>query len=182
MKKIILFLSIGLFIFTSCLNEVSEVDYERSNNKVYKKARNVDGFDLKPFIDVTMKNVNANDITINDFEGLCSGQYFNNKKGSSITVNKSNHTVSFNVSNIRIKGTDYNNIYIKYEYKIKAASKNLIYLCPLNMNEVDTNLNKDVLKNLDLCMSLYGFGEGRIECSNHLDGISYIPCGTYWKR
>lgn len=185
MKKIVLLLSIIVMcIFTlSCVNDI-QPDYNNdTQSKVSNRsAQNKGGFDLKPFIDVSDPKINGFDITESDFEFLVSGIY-RNKGGSSINFSKDN-IVRINIPNTVVDGKEYSNIFIEYEWKIQAASKNLVYLCPVSKASLKVSSNAqsiDVDKFFPF-ISMYGFGEGRIEVSKHLDNISALPKGTYWKK
>ena len=78
MKKSYFILSIIFsMLVLSCENSfnmtksLSEEQSQSAMKKTVKINRNVTGgFDLKPYIDVTMKNVDACDINIYDFEAL----------------------------------------------------------------------------------------------------------------
>ncbi len=188
MKKAAAFILtvITVFLFSTCENSINQ-DYEDSYDTVReKKVKNKNGqggFDLKPYIDASSRNVRAEDITIYDFEELCSKEYRCNT--ASIKVNKREHTVTLSNPNARIRGKEYDNLYAKFSYKVKAAGNNLLYLCPVNNGEAEfyiDSVKTEVTDVLPFCLyvSFYGFGEGRIEVSSFLNEESMITGGTYW--
>lgn len=185
MKKIILLLSITVMsIFTvSCVNDIQPDYHNDTENKISNRsADNKGGFDLKPFIDVSDPKINGFDITESDFKFLVSGVY-RNINGSSINFSKDN-IVRINIPDTVVDSKEYSNIFIEYEWRIKAASKNLVYIYPVSKESLKVSSNA---QNIDVdkffpYVSMYGFGEGRIEVSKHLDNISALPKGTYWKK
>lgn len=185
MKKVVLLISIVVLgIFTvSCVNDIQPDYHNDTEEKISNRSvNNKGGFDLKPFIDVSDPKINASDINENDFKLLVNGVY-RNKDGSSVTFSKGN-IVRMNIPGTVVNGNEYSNIYIEYEWKIQTASKNLIYLCPVSKSSVKVCSNSSEI-NVDKFfpyISMYGFGEGRIEVSKHLDKIAALPKGTYWKK
>lgn len=187
MKKnyvfVICILSVFLF---SCENSI-QPDYDEttslSRSVRVTRGKSSGAIDPLPFIDVTMKNVNANDIVLKDFESLANGTYVS-KEGNRIRVDKKAHKVFINVINTKINDEKYSNIFISFEYKLNAASDNLVYLCPLTQKlcEVSSNGHKIEIDKFGPYISMYGFGEGRIEVSDHLKNVSLIPSGTYWRK
>ena len=103
---------------------LSEEQSQSAMKKTVKINRNVTGgFDLKPYIDVTMKNVDACDINIYDFEALLAEEYFFN--GNKIKFYQEEKKVRFNLLSAEIRGKKYTNVSVCYNYTIKAASSNL---------------------------------------------------------
>lgn len=190
MKKIlqIVFIILSLFLFMTCENSIN-ADYEeggrviegRKGKKTQRSGQG--GFDLKPYIDASNRNVNAYDITVSDFEELCRREY--RCASASIKINTKDHTVTLRNTDAVIRGNEYQNLYAKYEYKMLAAGENLLYLCPVNnfsceLMSGSRKLDVDKVSPFSLYVSFYGFGEGRIEVSSFLNGESMIPGGTYW--
>ena len=180
MKKFnfILFTVLFCFLLLTCDNGLTVKNENiKETKKTEKKGREVTGgFDLLPFTDVSLKTVDASQIKLKDFEELVSGTYVNGKTGGSLFFE--GDRVSFSV---RENGQD---ITLSYQYDIKAASKNIIYLKPLNKNSVKCTVNgiQSDLSQFSAYISMYGFGEGRIEVSKHLNEESLIKGGTYWKK
>lgn len=190
MKKILqtVFIILSLFLFMTCENSIT-ADYGEGG-EVYqgRKTKNSNrsgqgGFDLKPYIDASNRNVNAYDLTVYDFEELCRREY--RCEPASIKINTKDHTVTLRNTDAVIRGNEYQNLYAKYEYKMMAAGENLLYLCPVSNERADfssgsVKLDADKVSPFSLYVSFYGFGEGRIEVSSFLNGESMIPGGTYW--
>ena len=188
MKKVyfIVFGILFSFLIFGCVNMLSEnVDSEKEVSSVGYK-RNVmsnGGFDTGAYVDASMKNINAYDITIYDFEKLCNGAY---RCGSStIRLDKKNHKFYLRNPKVTIRGKEYYNLYCESEYKLLAAGENLLYLCPLSNENVIFKSDDADLKVLDVSpfsfyVSFYGFGENRIEVSSFLNGEAVINGGTYW--
>lgn len=184
--KIILYVS-SLFLFMTCENSIN-ADYQGNSfngNSKQSGSRNVrQGFDLKPYIDASSKNINAADLTVYDFEELCEGEY---KCGNStIRINKKEHTISLRNPDTTVRGIKYQNVFAKYEYKMIAAGDNLLYICPVSNKTAEFSSNAvkldcDSVSPFALYVSFYGFGEGRIEVSSFLNEESIMKGGTYWK-
>lgn len=189
MKKLLFFLMIILTVFlVSCdfgLSSTDSIDNEGNKKTSITKGRSVKGgFDMKPFFDVTMKNIDANDVIIDEFKHLTVERYYNGQDGV-ITLNKNKGTLKYSIASVSIENKEYKNVTFSYEYKLNAASKNLIYLCPKNYRTVKVYANGQELSGRDFSsfafyIPLYGFGEGRLEVSNHLVNKSMIKNGTYW--
>lgn len=190
MKKIleIILTVMSLFLFLTCENSISadyqdNTDYSGSVSKKTKNRSGQQGFDLKPYIDASSRNVSAYDLTVYDFEELCKGEF---RCGSaSIKFNSKEHTVTIRNTDAKVRGTDYQNIFARYEYKMTAAGDNLLYICPVSNKTAEFSSNSqkldcDSVSPFALYVSFYGFGEGRIEVSSFLSGESIIPGGTYW--
>lgn len=193
MKKSYFILSIIFsMLVLSCENSfnmtksLSEEQSQSAMKKTVKINRNVTGgFDLKPYIDVTMKNVYACDINIYDFEALLAEEYFFN--GNKIKFYQKEKKVRFNLLSAEIRGKKYTNVSVCYNYTIKAASSNLIYMCPIDSKSVEVFENGNKLNVSDFSpfafyVSLYGFGLGRLEVSKHLNNESFVHGGTYWAK
>ncbi len=183
MKKIIL-ISFMFFCFciTSCLNDIDGSEVNKGG-AVRKGKESRGAFDTSLFTDVTMKNINANDITVKDFNRLCNGQY--KGKNGVLTINRRDNTVNINCSNVKVGNEEYSNVFLSYEYQIKAAGNNVLYMCPKNVHDVKVScngetVNADQIGSFATYISLYGFGQGRLEVSPHLDGVSLTKSGTYW--
>lgn len=192
MKKEIFLISSVLFLLflSGCENGLSREENPDNVNVSTKVNKNKNrsgkgGFDLTPYIDASLRNVNAADISVYDFEELCGKTY--SCKGSDITVNVKEHTISVRCPKVTVRNKEYSNLYAKYEYKFLAAGEDLLYLCPLNNDTAqlytgDRKLNVKDISPFLLYISFYGFGQSRIEVSSFLNGESMITGGTYWAK
>lgn len=168
------------------IKPVTEEQRQSAMKKTVKVNRNVTGgFDLKPYIDVTMKNVDASDINIYDFEALLAEEYSFN--GNRIKFNLEEKKVRFNLLSAEIRGQKYSNVSVCYGYTIKSASSNLLYMCPIDYKSVEifaggNKLNPQDFSPFAFYVSLYGFGLGRLEVSKHLNNESFVHGGTYWAK
>ena len=190
MKKIygILVGVLFCFLIFSCENGLSgNEDYTSDTTNISyrnKKGRSVSGgFDTGLYIDASMKNISAYDISLSDFEALCDGEY---RCGSSvIKIDKKNHKFYLRNPRVSIRGKEYYNLYCESEYKLLAAGENLLYLCPISNENVlfrsgDINLKISEVSPFSFYVSFYGFGENRIEVSSYLNDEAVINGGTYW--
>ena len=97
---------ITVLIFISCEDSFGKIKKtDVSVNVLEKTVRHssdvTGGFDLKPFIDVTLKNIDAFDINIYDFEELLSSEY--NNKGNTINFNLKEGKVTFCILSSEIR-------------------------------------------------------------------------------
>ncbi len=177
--KIILYVS-SLFLFMTCENSIN-ADYQGNSfngNTKQNGSRNArQGFDLKPYIDASSKNINAADLTVYDFEELCEGEY--KCCNSTLRINKKEHTISLRNPDTTVRGIKYQNVFAKYEYKMIAAGENLLYICPVSNKTAEFSSNSvkldcDSVSPFALYVSFYGFGEGRIEVSLFLNDESIM--------
>lgn len=190
MKKVLFFLVcvLSLCVF-SCDYEVKEsdsTDIRIVGRRKAMESRSAGGVDMSAFFDVTFKDVDANDVMSEEVYELVKGKSY--RAGNTvISFSRNKMNVNVNIAGCDLKEYEGANISYSYEYEVKAASKNLIYICPKDYRTVKVNINDDVksgreLGQFALYFPLYGFGESRLEVSKHLNSEALVKGNTYWLK
>lgn len=185
MKKI-LFLVLGLCMMVfSCSYDVVEKNGEKKVNRNVESGKN-GGVDMSVFLDVTLKGVDAQTVTDDVFFELVKGKRYEGGK-TSIFFDKTKKMVQVSIDECDMSGYEGCHVDFTYEYAVRSASKNLLYICPKDVQKVKVHVNGKEINALDAgqfstYFSVYGFGEKRVEVSPHLNEVSFIKGNTYWNR
>ena len=181
MKKIVL-LSFALLALCSCKAQLPKIEREEKKNR-----EEVTSIDSGKFLDVTLNNVNASVVSKKDFNHTTYGTFYSEDGSSFISIDPSNNLCFIHTSNSSHPYFNGKRMDASFIYDLKAASNDVLYLCPLTMEGVLINIDGKPIKALNapsfsLYIPLYGFGENRIEVSSVLEGETSLPYGTYWKK
>lgn len=142
----------------------------------------VDSGDYK---DCTLATVNAELLTLSDFDYYSSGTYYNGE--SYVELRTSTHTAVFycpSVPSGPYKGKSFR---AEFPFDVRSAGRDCMYVCPRTRSGVLVRVGDEVVdavhaSSFCLFLPLYGFGTNRIEASPMMEGMSVMPSGTYWKK
>lgn len=176
-KLVVVALALPL-VFSSCSN------IDSSDGKPKKKGARA-AVDMTEYKDVTSPDVNASLIRKADFALLSEGTYWNGD--SSITLSWSKGRAVFYCPKVSGGEYDGKSFEADFVYDVKAASRDLLYICPLTKSNVSVTVGGQkvpAVKALPFCLfvPLYGFGQSRLEVSSIMDDEAVMPSGTYWKK
>ena len=183
MRKSILSVSI-LLCFASCSQNL--LDNPSRPSKKNPSSRNVTALSLDPtfYKDVTLSNINAKLLTKYDFASVSEGTFYNGKSYIKVDFNKGFVTLFTPEScSKEIYGKSFK---VSFNYEVKAADQNTLYLCPSSFSNLKAYVNgqeisANQISNLNFIIPLYGYGKSRLEVSSVMNGFNALPSGTYWK-
>ena len=184
MKKSILSVFI-LLCFASCSQNL--LDSPAKPSKKSASSRNVTSVSLDSsfYKDVTLSNINAKLLTKYDFASVSEGTFYNGKSYINVDFNKGFVTLFTPQSSSKeIYGKSFK---VSFNYEIKAADQNTLYLCPSSFSNLKCFVNgqeisANQISNLNFIIPLYGYGKSRLEVSSVMNGFNAMPFGTYWKN
>lgn len=188
MKKIVV-LGVVLVvagIILSCTNDyITGGGGEKEVNRPSARSVSTGGFDLTPYYDVSNEANDCNMINNDIFSEYIGREYQNGYSVLRFDVVKKE--VTLHISDCKLKGYENSNIYLNYEYELKAASRNLGYIVPKRGTQINCIVNgkrveADEVSPFMFYIPFYGFGNSRFEVSAHFAGESLINSGTYWVK
>ena len=182
MKKSVLFIVSFLVLSVSCKNHLNlGSDSLKTVDKTAKIQRYT--VDKGQYVDVTMKNVDAKLFDVSYFNEMTSFGY--KSKNAVIYFDKTKGTVNISVFKSENNSFKGKKMECTFEYDVKAASSNCIYICPKTRNGNVCYIDGEAFSFVNLpsymfYIPLYGFGENRIEISSVMKNEGILSCQTFW--
>lgn len=156
-----------------------------SSNREYERAV-TKAMDTKVFVDLTDGKNNAHNIDKAQFMIVVEGVY-RHKSGAFIKLNSRRGTVELYNPEATIEKLGKKEFKAVFPYSVFAANKETLYIKQSNTGTLVVMLNNEEKKagefpDLITCIPFMGYGGGRLEVSNIMDGFIAMPSGTYWYK